>query len=252
MFDYKGCPDGCRRNYPDDEIIRNLQSQVEFLKNELKSVTGSQFEDSFAQTAGDPVQGPPLVDNDSTTDYRSPLAMEELASLMLKVDIEDLGEPSFTILAREAPVPIAAAKKRPSLPLAATSSPEESEFRTAELEIRRHLIGCFMQTFNKYHQFLDLEEAEMIIASERSAEDIDLQFRNDAIFAVASCLSPRIEVVQAGDFYATSADNVILQCIRETPNDLIVQGLSLLSWRELMFGTPSMAYNYIGEWSERA
>jgi hypothetical protein len=105
------------------------------------------------------------------------------------------------------------------------------------------------ESFNAFHQVLDPDEAASITRQDPIAMKgpLDEKFRNSAIFSVGASLSSTIGATELDSQYASYAEGIVLRCIREQPSDLVVQGLSLLSWRELQLGNDSMAYNYIGK-----
>lgn len=176
--------------------------------------------------------------------------MEDLASLMLTMDIEDRGEPSFMI-------PSAKMRQshhhRPSM----AHNSHQLQHSAAELPrcmstdpqsiIRRDLIQDFTSNFNVFHQFLEVDDPIHASIDEPKRGGLDLQFRNHALYAVATNFSKAPETVDLGLQYAEFAESIVLRCMRETPSDLVAQGLTLLAWRELMLGNDSMAYNYIGK-----
>jgi hypothetical protein len=175
---------------------------------------------------------------------RSNVAMEELASLMLTMEIEDKGEPSFTISSRKS---TSATLGDPGIDTRDPQHASDPPLRSfgAHSETREQLVTCFMESFNKFHQVLDLDETVSIGLQEPMECALDEQFRSCAILAVSASLSSIPNAAQLESKYASFAESIVLRCIREQPSDLVVQGLSLLSWREMQLGNDSMAYNYI-------
>lgn len=259
----------------DEDLITHLQHQISGLESQLRKYRESHalrhgtLEAGF-QTGPAPQDGlegvgnnqyiPPYEGvevghsqdplsahppNDHSTDARSHEAMEELASLMLTMDLEGQGEPSFTLppgnsqvaLKRELPSNLEPSKQVQGV----------HEAFTLTLETRRHLVGCFMQKFNIFHEFLDERDAKFIIQQQLSDDQLDSQFRNYALFAVGAHLSDDPDIFPLSSEFAGSAERMVLESIRQHSSDLIAQGLVLLAWRELVLGNNSMAYNYIGE-----
>lgn len=181
--------------------------------------------------------------------------MEDLASLMLTMDIEDRGEPSFMI---------PSAKMRPSDHPSPSVSHNSHQSQQAAAHLRSHLstdphsvirktlIQDFTNHFNVFHHFLESGDPIYTSTDEPKEGGLDLQFRNHALYAVATHFSTLPGSVELGVQYAEFAESIVLRCMRETPNDLVSQGLTLLAWRELMLGNDSMAYNYIGKASNGA
>lgn len=177
-------------------------------------------------------------------DFRSSAAMEELATLMLEMDIAEGGEPSFTM---------APGKRQPALSdleaerkMEPMRSDERIAIHLLPPELLIHLVDCFVTHFNPYHQFLDRQDVADLKRQGIDVDALDLRFRNAALLAVAACFSSIPEAKKLRSSYASLADGLAFRCIRERPNDIVVQGLTLLAWKELMFGAPSLAYNYIG------
>lgn len=182
-----------------------------------------------------------------SVDIRSQVAMEDLASLMLTMNIEDRGEPSFMI---------PSAKLRSSDyggPVIAHNSHQSNavteRVRCADPQsiIRKELVQDFTTKFNVFHQFLECDDPIHVSTENPKEGELDLQFRNHALFAAATHFSKVPNSLKLGSQYAMFAESIVLRCMRETPNDLVAQGLTLLAWRELMLGNDSMAYNYIGK-----
>lgn len=163
---------------------------------------------------------------------------------MLKMEVEERGEPSFTIAPRKNSTQYAHAEPREHDSSAGDFQAQQA-FDYPLPGDRDHLIQCFMDNFNIYHHFLSQDEASDITTLGFNGKDIDALFRNYAVFAVASSFSPHPRLARVGPQYALTAEGLVLRCIKDRPSDLVVQGLALLSWRETMFGSPAMAYNYI-------
>lgn len=178
---------------------------------------------------------------DRSFESRSSQAMNELSSLMLQLDVADIGEPSFTLSsnkAREEIFPnLSKMKKNLDLYDGAVLSTDD----------QKQLVKCFADGFNRFHQFLDPHEAEGLILSIPDAEDSDLSFRNSALLAVAASYSDVPLLKDLQEHFFTQAESLVLHAIRKMPSDLVVQGLALLAWIELNRGSDSMAYNWIGK-----
>ncbi|GAB7356275.1 hypothetical protein MBLNU459_g7084t1 [Dothideomycetes sp. NU459] len=173
--------------------------------------------------------------------------MEELASLMLGMTVEDKGEPSFALASGRVPSPNGYV---PDSLNEASMSFNSDAYATHNLarRDRQHLIKCFEDNFDKYHQFLDLTEvADLALEESEVQKRLDYQLRTYAIYAVAACFSPHDWLSRLGSHFSALAEDLVFRCIKDHPSDLVVQGLALLAWRELMLGAQSMAYNWIGE-----
>ncbi|KAL1301910.1 hypothetical protein AAFC00_006088 [Neodothiora populina] len=254
-----------KRKYQDEELIRNLQDQINTLQNALLEARSSNEHDrSFADPSRalahehegigqERSTSSDLIGNTSFDDYegsgdspyiRSSAAIEELSSLMLKVQIEDRGEPSFTISSIQSTVPDSHSVSQAG-PKANVRELNTSLSTSSNHELRQHLVACFMDEFNVYHRFLDSEDANLLVNGSEGENELDAHFRNNALFAVASFFSGQQHVRLLEENYYSNASNLALQCIASQPSDLVIQGLALLGWRDLMLGAHSMAYNWI-------
>lgn len=182
----------------------------------------------------------------SPDDTRSNSAMDELASLMLEMDIEEKGEPSFTIAAGRRKSSHTANRDFPAEGTSSARGWSSAKDVTVSAELLQHLVDCFVTHFNLFHQFLDCHEVADVRSHGLNVVELDRYFRNTALLAVAACFSDREDAKALGTVCA-QLETLPLQCIKEFPSDLVVQGLVLLSWRELMFGTINLAYNYVCE-----
>lgn len=171
-------------------------------------------------------------------DERSHVAMEELASLMLTLGVEDKGEPSFTL---------SSGQSRHSLTPNPPSPEEPTALPQALPELQGRLLDRFLSQFNTFHQVLDQEETSNLRFQNLESGSLEFRFRNHALFSVAAYLSDENDGLELSQKHAALAEDISLKCIREHPSDLLVQGLALLSWRELQIGNDNMAYNYIGK-----
>lgn len=176
------------------------------------------------------------------TDIRSQVAMEELASLMLTMDIEGQGEPSFTITSGKVPKSPTTMKRELISPLSVKKSVASSS------EPREFLVDSFMENFNPFHQFLTRNEAKLLKHG-AIAISPDEEFRNHALFSVAAYFIEGPLTPGLGSKHVRLAENMLIECLRQWSSHLVVQGIALLAWRELVIGNDSMAYNYIGELS---
>ncbi|KAH0401512.1 hypothetical protein KCU89_g4085, partial [Aureobasidium melanogenum] len=176
---------------------------------------------------------------DRSFESRSSQAMNELSSLMLQLDVADIGEPSFTLSSNKAREEIL-----PNI-FTARQNPDSYNGAILSTDNQKQLVKCFAGEFNRFHQFLDPHESENLILSIPDAKDSDMSFRNSALLAVAAFCSDVPLLNDLQEYFFTKAESLILQSIREKPSDLVVQGLALLAWVELNRGSDSMAYNWI-------
>lgn len=261
-----------RRKYWDEEYVHSLEDQIATLKtllaessrkeayeaissheeNRLRDVYSTSMSTSDMAASNDSGHGKQILldeaEDPSTPPiivHRSQTAMDELGSLMLSMGIEDRGEPSFiipmgrSILSENSEAVIAGVKNPVNFP--EVKDPLRKYLNDANL--RQHLLECFMKYYNPYHQYLDTKKSEDIVLGDQVTQSIELCFRNCALFAVACHFSPLPDSLRIASEFASYAEQLSLHCLRYVPCEAVVQGLSLLAWRELVLGNDSMGYN---------
>ncbi|KAG9907471.1 hypothetical protein KCU94_g3989, partial [Aureobasidium melanogenum] len=141
--------------------------------------------------------------------------MNELSSLMLQLDVADIGEPSFTLSSNKA--------REEIFPNIFTIKQNLDSYNGAGLSTdnQKQLVKCFAEQFNRFHQFLDPHEAESLILSIPDAKDSDMSFRNSALLAVAAFCSDVPLLNNLQEHFFTQAESLVLQSIREKPSDLV-------------------------------
>lgn len=242
-----------KRIYQNGDLVMSLREEIQSLRMALNEANAQKARHSSDDPTVDDDEAAhssshlesdlegrqtPSVE-DRSFESRSSQAMNELSSLMLQLDVADIGEPSFTLSsnkAREEIFPnLSKMKKNLDLYDGAVLSTDD----------QKQLVKCFADGFNRFHQFLDPHEAEGLILSIPDAEDSDLSFRNSALLAVAASYSDVPLLKDLQEHFFTQAESLVLHAIRKMPSDLVVQGLALLAWIELNRGSDSMAYNWI-------
>ncbi|KAH0374835.1 hypothetical protein KCU84_g3040, partial [Aureobasidium melanogenum] len=242
-----------KRIYQNGDLIGSLREEIRSLRMALNEANAQNTRHSTDdQTVDDNIAAhstshlePDLkghqtpLGEDRSFESRSSQAMNELSSLMLQLDVADIGEPSFTLSSNKA--------REEIFPNIFTTKQNPDSYNGAVLSTdnQQQLVKCFANKFNRFHQFLDPHEAESLILSISDAKDSDLSFRNSALLAVAAFCSDVPLLNDLQEHFFTQAESLVLQSIREKPSDLVVQGLALLAWIELNRGSDSMAYNWI-------
>ncbi|KAG9238194.1 hypothetical protein BJ875DRAFT_480550 [Amylocarpus encephaloides] len=266
-----------KRKFVDDGLVWDLQNRIAVLESVVRqyrdterrhgslertrgALVGDQVE--FEQVAIDQLTSTPYAKPSSlprssavterigkspNADGRSAIAMEELASLLLTLDVEDKGEPSFMMSSGKSKA-IEIYEQEVQFDSSAintnVTTTTEGSLRLS-LESREQLMTLFMQRFNIFHQFLEEDDTASIVDTEPESGKPDFRFRNQALFAVGAYFSDLPEAYALGSLCALSAEAMAFHCIKWHPSDLVAQGLTLLAWRELVLGHDSMAYNYI-------
>jgi hypothetical protein len=184
-------------------------------------------------------------------DGRSQFAMEDLASLMLTMDVNGQREPSFMMTSSSQKASIIGGQGiRAEYSIDITESGEETlihQTLNLPIQIRQQLMFFFMENFNIFHQYLDFDDSIFAVSSDHNFGNPDLRFRNYALFSIGGYFSDTPDLQYIGRMCASKAESMALNCMRNNTSDLLVQGLSLLAWRELTLGNDDMAYNYIGQ-----
>ncbi|CAC9885831.1 unnamed protein product, partial [Aureobasidium pullulans] len=246
-----------RRVFQDEDLVLSLREEIKALRDALKSTqsgnVGRQMDDpeinhdtrnssfviaGLSSSISEGCSTP--LGEDQAFESRSSHAMNELSSLMLQLDVADIGEPSFTLSASK--VPQTKISNSPDIKFDVEVHNEDC----VTFDDRHYLIECFSKTFNRFHQFLETDELVNMALSEPAVGDIDLTFRNNALYAVAASCSDITRIQNLKKSFKSRAEGLVFRCIKETPTDLVVQGLALLAWTELQSGCGSMAYNWIG------
>lgn len=178
-------------------------------------------------------------------DAISPAALDDLGSLMLRMSIEDEGEPCFTIstgssnLVRPPPPP-------PEEYLRQGHIPQASEALQVlhDEALRQHLLDCFRLYFNPFHQVFDQGQIKQIRVEDPNLYSPDEHMRILAVLAIGAHFSDQPGSDKIGEQCAEYSERLIHKCFKYHPTDYLVQGLSLLAWRELILGNDSMSYNF--------
>ncbi|KAH0354540.1 hypothetical protein KCU81_g1365, partial [Aureobasidium melanogenum] len=242
-----------KRIYQNGDLVMSLREEIQSLRMALNEANAQKARHSSDDPTVDDDEAAhcssylepdlegrqtPSVE-DRSFESRSSQAMNELSSLMLQLDVADIGEPSFTLSSNKAREEIFPnlSKTKKSLDL--------NDGAVLSTDDQKQLVKCFADGFNRFHQFLDPHEAEGLILSIPDAEDSDLSFRNSALLAVAASCSDVPLLKDLQEHFFTQAESLVLHAIRKMPSDLVVQGLALLAWIELNRGSDSMAYNWI-------
>ena len=182
----------------------------------------------------------------NAVDVRSIHAMEDLGSMMLKLGLNDEGEPCFTISTTNAHVP--STKEQPRSPNTEDLLQDDGSDRFhpvfSNLELRRHLVEQFCTHFNRFHQVLCPSEVRTIIQQDLSFYSDDMLFRNLALLAIGSMYSDSSDAADLCQFAANNAEGLILRCLKFCATPLVVQGLTLLSWLHLMLGNDMASWNF--------
>ncbi|THY54543.1 hypothetical protein D6C98_04508 [Aureobasidium pullulans] len=248
--------DSRKRVFQDEDLVLSLREEIKALRDALKSTqsgnVGRQMDDpeinhdtrnssfviaGLSSSISEGCSTP--LGEDQAFESRSSHAMNELSSLMLQLDVADIGEPSFTLSASK--VPQTKISNSPDIKFDVEVHNEDC----VTFDDRHYLIECFSKTFNRFHQFLETDELVNMALSEPAVGDIDLTFRNNALYAVAASCSDITRIQNLEKSFKSRAEGLVFRCIKETPTDLVVQGLALLAWTELQSGCGSMAYNWI-------
>ncbi|KAL3421939.1 fungal specific transcription factor domain-containing protein [Phlyctema vagabunda] len=275
MCEYTSDPNGRKRKRFGPDYVRELEEQVAALRalvngnddgDTLERVTSSEavlvsglHTSSLRSSYTNP---PPSCNEDLPSsadllphapslypqtqvvpDQRSALAMEDLGLMMLRMGIEDGGEPSFTIATANRRTRGSISRQKELQSIVSASDAKLNLQVLQDVELRHHLLYCFCRDFNPFHQVLVPEDIPRLEAGDYTLWTPDEQLRNIAAFAAGALFSDRVNAHEVGQQCAEHAENMILRCLKYDPSDLVVQGLSLLAWRDLSLGNDSMSWN---------
>lgn len=178
-------------------------------------------------------------------DQRSKLAMEELSNMMLKMGVDEQGEPSFTI---------PSSGRRPR----ERSGTGNTQIRSTAVELLfqnhktqylddiglRHLLyAMFMENFNPYHWFI-YPESTPILLDTLFTEDQDMQFYGCALCAIGARFLDWPNRIDISRQFQQYAEAILVSCLRDFAGEATVKALCLLAWVELADGNDSMAFSY--------
>ena len=259
-----------RRKYWDEDYVRNLEEQVRALtalvaasestRGEISSL-GSSFgrharpDRQSGDTENDKIPSnytlyPANVDDKCSQEPAdaeaiSPTALEDLGSLMLRLGIEDQGEPCFTISTGSSNLGRAALPQPKEYRHPRHVSHSDEILRVLhDIALRQHLLECFCLYFNPFHQVFDSSQIQQIRGEDPNLYSADVHMRIVAVLAIGAHLSDLADSDQIGEHCAEYAELLIPKCFKYYPSDYLVQALSLLAWRELILGNDSMSYYF--------
>ncbi|RDW85153.1 hypothetical protein BP6252_02743 [Coleophoma cylindrospora] len=247
-----------KRKRRDEEYIRTLEDEIETLRSLLNLEKTKTAQDTLAAYSHQNPQAAHQYENEyedveiensqqstseSLTDVVSAEAMSELGSLMLSLNIEDQGEPSFTLASgRLKPIDM--------LPQAMSIEEASGAYTTKpsafdDLELLSHLRDCFLKYFNPNHQTLSPQDILDFNPEGFWSQTLDRNFRDSAIYAIGARYSERYNNPVIEEQMANFARSLLFECLQNYSSVFVVQGCSLMAWRELMTGNNSMSFNYI-------
>ncbi|KAL1791752.1 hypothetical protein ACET3X_009503 [Alternaria dauci] len=263
----------CERKRYEPDYVRALEEQVEALKALVSERAGThdklahldpgrsqtlqmaQRSDMFEDTS--PSASEQIRDETFATqsqhsksqnhigpDQRSSIAMEELGLMMLRLGINDEGEPSFTITTGQSSSSDSVAPQQEPHLVNSTLDSRSPMHVLENLALRRHLVGCFYQHFNPFHQVLTPVDVLNLEAGDYTRWSPDEMLRNVAVLAVGSHFSDHSDALMIGEQCAEDAEKMTFHCLRRYASYILVQGFSLLAWRDLTFGRDSMSWNF--------
>lgn len=258
-----------RRKHGDEEYIRRLEYQVLTMRTILEDANlydKNAFDEGYSAAAlgKDAVLKPEssgdshLVHKPSATSSSpatmlslsgqdtSPLALEELGSLMWKLSIGKEGETSFTGPTCGFNFPELRDLQKSSPETVPRSNPvglDATGSYGQDVALKRRLRDCFAEYLNPVHQFVD----ESVLASVDSfpVESLELNLLHSVIFATSAAFSQLHNSSDIAAVFSSYAESIALACCRQSPSILTVQGLTILAWHELSQGLDGMAWIYL-------
>jgi hypothetical protein len=168
-------------------------------------------------------------------------AIDDLSSMMWKMSIGPGGEPSFT--GPSGNFFLDAPSEVPDLGMPRAVEPHLHALELIEEDTKDYFLRLFIDHVNPVYQFVDssrLHTDEMRHALTGSAND----FMMSAVYAAGICYASRQTFSVLGDTYASHAEDLMMQCCRDCPSLVVIQGLIILGWRELSLGREHTAWMY--------
>lgn len=181
-------------------------------------------------------------------DERSNEALQDLGNMVWKMNIGEGGEPALTGPSGNFCFPGVEVVQSPTaaqqVSVPATENRPDVSFHACANDniLKYHLANCFLDLLNPYHQFTQSQSLDMF--DEYPNEPDDLAFLHSSILAAGSCVSRRPGSRAAGNTFADYAENLALKACRSHPSLAVVQGLTILAWRELSEGRDNTGWIY--------
>lgn len=213
-----------------------------------EQLTGSADEGSVteftSQTLCDDVQNPNILPKAietplSPTFFNS--AVDDLSSLVWKMSIGPGGQPSFT--GPSGNFGMDDPEKPETVDRFHLVAAVDEELDLDDTGIRGHFLALFMEHVNPYYQFLG-DLSMFSCPGSYPVAELSADFRTNAVLAVGACYASSDRAVALGQAYAGRAEELMLRCCRDNPDLALVQGLAILTWRELSLGRDHIAWMY--------
>ncbi|KAG4443684.1 hypothetical protein IFR05_000870 [Cadophora sp. M221] len=256
-----------KRKHGDEDYVRRLEDQIRAMRSILEDANlydKSAFDEGYSAAAlgnivyernlsldgrivqhSDVTSPGPAATPPSSAQDTSPLALEELGSLMWKLSIGKEGETSFTgpTCGFNFPELSDLQKSSPGTMRLELAGPDATGIYGQDVALKRRLRDCFAEYLNPIHQFVN----ESILASvdDFPFESLELQFLHSVVFATSAAFSQLHNSSEIAAAFASYAESIALTCCRQSPSIFIVQGLTILAWHELSQGLDGMAWVYL-------
>ena len=180
---------------------------------------------------------------------RSSKAIDDLGSLIWKLDLVESGEPIFTgpsgnfCFTDSSLVPRLAKEEETHQP----SSSNEDELWLPALSqdtaLKQHLAKLFVEKVNPYHQFIEIESLDSINAF--PTEEVERSILYSAIFAAGAYFSNTPNAKRIQTACTNYAESISMMACRTKPSLHVIQALSIMSWLELNEERDTTAWVYL-------
>jgi hypothetical protein len=215
---------------------------------ELEAKSEASFDALKVEPDSPEIEGP--------KEARSKAAMEDLSSLMLKVGVDNSGEPSFTIASGvHCNTETSALALVPELWQA--YPPYRRDVWSNNVNVfqdpvlRGILSTSFMKSFNPDYQFFGSELPGTIPSGAFFSQSLTSQLLESTICAVGAYFTPGVNVLEIRSAFVQHAESVLMTCCREFPSENVVQALSLMAWLETVAGKNDSGWIYNCEYFQR-
>lgn len=237
----------CRRKL-NLAYVSDLEDQVSALKayvrelEDFRAGIGEARDGEWSRSVDEDV----LDASQDTAQFLAPLstAVDEVASMMWKINVADSGDVSFHGPSGNFCFPTPPSNSRQVKTVASVPMNSNVSFVTCaqDTTLKLYLLGLFTQYIKPPHQFVEAFALESVALG--PDEDAAIILLRTAIFAAASCLSDRPDAEQIGQSFSAYAESIALQCCRARPTLAVVQAFSILCWCGLSREDDNMAWMY--------
>jgi len=168
-------------------------------------------------------------------------AISDLSSMMWKMSIRDTGEPSFT--GPSGNFSLDDSEERDNTISSPSISMSSQSLEMDGADTWDYFFRLFMEHINPFYLFLHglpPPVPQFCYSSTVSSNNV----LTNAVLAAGACYAGSEMAARLGQTYASRAGKMVIQCCRDDLSLSLVQGLAILTWRELTLGSDHTAWMY--------